>query len=80
MMLPRRGAIPGRGWGCFQCGLPAEGACAVLCDPCLEAVATGQAVIVDACRGYPATDGRIPLAELQGAHEHNAARHPELTV
>ena len=35
-LLNRRGAIPGRGWGCVVCGLPPDGAVAVLCDACVE--------------------------------------------
>jgi hypothetical protein len=36
VMLSRRAAVPGHGWGCVVCGLPPDGAVAVLCDPCFE--------------------------------------------
>lgn len=60
MMLDRRGPSPGKGWGCLVCGLPLDGAVAVLCDSCLEA----KAEIRFVCAGYPAQDGRMPIEEL----------------
>ena len=60
VMLSRRGPTPGKGWGCVVCGLPLDGAIAVLCDGCLEA----QAEIRFVCIGYPAEDGRLPIEEL----------------
>jgi hypothetical protein len=73
LMLQKKCPTPGKGWGCFQCGLPPDGAIAVLCDTCLETHAT----LRFACRGFPATDGRIPIGELTGKHKHNLASHPE---
>ena len=66
--------IPGRGWGCLQCHLPSNGAIYVLCDSCVEA----QAQPKWACRGDPATQGRIPIEELTGSFEHDRDQHPEL--
>lgn len=74
LLLDRRGPMPGRGWGCFQCGLPMDGASAVLCDACLEA----NAEIKFARTGYPAEDGRTPIEALPaGEFKHNLAFHPE---
>ncbi len=78
IMLDRRGAIPGHGWGCVQCGLPMDGVCAVLCDECVEVYRRNPYLLQTACRGYPATEGRIPLAELpEGDFQHDMSRHAE---
>lgn len=75
MMLDRKGPTPGKGWGCFVCGLPMDGAMAVLCDDCLEADAEIQFV----CVGYPATDGRMAITELANEpFEHDLIYHPEI--
>jgi hypothetical protein len=75
VMLGRRCAVPGHGWGCFVCGLPPDGAYAVLCDPCVDTW-QGDGALRFACRGYPAQDGRIPISELSSEpFEHNEARH-----
>lgn len=72
--LNRLSPTPGAGWQCFQCGLPANGAVAVLCDPCLEAGAEIRFV----CAGDPAGGGRVPLAELsEKKFKHRMELHPE---
>lgn len=79
VMLDRRCAVPGHGWGCVVCGLPADGASAVLCDACFDAYTDNPDVLAMACRGFPAIDGRIPIAELpEGWFGHDRAFHPEL--
>jgi hypothetical protein len=76
IMLDRRGAVPGHGWGCVVCGLPSDGASAVLCDACLPRWQTDESLLKIACRGYPKSDGRIPIAELPpGPFDHDTARH-----
>ena len=55
MALDKRGVIPGHGWGCVACKVPADGASVVICDTCLE----NKRELKYACRGYPATEGRI---------------------
>jgi hypothetical protein len=71
-MLDRRGAIPGTGWGCVVCSLPADGAVAVLCDECVR---TDKEPIF-ACLGYPATSKRIRISDLPtGPFVHDLARH-----
>lgn len=37
LMLEVKAPVPGTGWGCLICSLPADGAIAVVCDSCLEA-------------------------------------------
>jgi hypothetical protein len=76
IVLSRRSAIPGHGWGCFSCGLPADGAFAVLCDDCLGLWQQDESRLMIACRGYPATEGRIPIADLPpGKFDHDDSKH-----
>ena len=74
--LNLKAPIPGTGWSCVVCGLPADGAIAVICDDC-EAdpnVEIRWAVVGSLC----VSDARIPIEELTGSHPHNARYHPEL--
>jgi hypothetical protein len=73
LMLHRKAPMAGRGWGCLVCGLPNDGAVAVLCNACFEA----DAEILYACAGYPGIDGRLPIRDLdrEGVHEHDEAQH-----
>lgn len=70
LLLPRRGT-EGKGWGCFVCGLPNDGASAVLCDECLETGAEIKYAIV----GYAHENERIPVSELTERFEHDMAAH-----
>lgn len=70
--LNKLAPAPGKGWACVVCGLPPIGALAVLCDRCLESNAEPRW----ACAGYPGTDGRVPIEELQGKAEHDMSKHP----
>ncbi len=74
--LPFEGPVPGTGWGCVQCGLPANGAVAVVCDECLES----NAERVEICYGYPGDKGRTPMpAEASRiAFDHDLSKHPEI--
>ena len=73
MMLNKRAPTPGYGWACFQCGLPPDGAIAVLCDGCLEA----NAKITHICDGYPAEGKRVPLDLSAPDFDHDMSKHPE---
>lgn len=75
VMLEVRASRPGTGWGCFVCGLPSDGALAIVCDSCLES----RAYIADACDGYPTDKKRVPVKRLQGAFTHDLSKHPEET-
>jgi hypothetical protein len=76
VMLNRRCAVAGHGWGCVVCELPMDGASAVLCEPCFERYSADNALLTTACRGYPTTDGRIPIAELPpGEFKHRDVDH-----
>jgi hypothetical protein len=76
-MLHYKASIKGHGWGCVICGLPSDGAVAALCDSCLIQFQRKGAELKFACRGYPASEGRIPIAQLVGVHDHNMERHIE---
>jgi hypothetical protein len=72
VMLPRRGPVPGFGWGCAACGLPPDGAIAVLCDHCI-----GQKVAF-VCEGYPHAGKRAPVACLsEDVFDHDMRLHEE---
>jgi hypothetical protein len=74
LMLHRLAPIAGRGWGCLECGATMDGAVAVVCDDCLES----DAPLRFACLGWPGADGRVPIDDLVGTHDHDLSRHPEL--
>jgi hypothetical protein len=82
MMLDKMAPIPGKGWGCYQCYLPLDGALAVLCDSCLEKVQKGEAEIKMAVSGYPAENVRVDINTLRDIDEagfhHDPALHPEM--
>lgn len=72
MLNERAPQLPGSNWGCILCGLPAAGACSVICDACLEADTPVRLVIA----GWAEEKGRArrnPAAEWFG---HDLAKHP----
>lgn len=74
LMLSRRGPSPGKGWGCVVCGLPSDGAVAVMCDSCVTAEVDPQFV----CVGWISEGGRMPIAELPNEpFDHDMAKHRE---
>lgn len=75
VMLPKKCKVPGHGWGCVVCNLPSDGASAVLCDACLDLYERDPGALRFACRGYPAIDGRIPIDQLEGYHDHDMEKH-----
>lgn len=80
VILPHKNALPTRGWGCFVCDLPCDGASAVLCESCAAGYRAGTVPLIEACRGWAGEDGREPIAIARGrpAHEHDLTRHPEV--
>jgi len=79
-MLNKLCPTPGHGWGCVQCDLAGDGALAVVCEPCYHEHAEKVMDALEwACTGYPATEGRTPIGELTGNHEHDLTKHPEVT-
>ena len=77
IMLNKKSPIPGHGWGCLTCGLDLDGASAVLCDQCLDIYEKDPSVLKFACRGYPEKEGRIPIDQLEGHHDHKMKKHEE---
>lgn len=72
VMLPRLSPTPGHGWGCVVCGLPCDGAVAVLCDNCEGAAGMPRFV----CTGYATEPGRTPFDSLPPEiFEHDDAAH-----
>lgn len=74
VMLEQKATTPGSGWGCFQCGLPMEGAVAVICDDCLSV----GAPIKFAVAGEMKDKERVPVESLGGEHKHDMSKHPEV--
>lgn len=63
---------PGTGWGCTICGLPNDGAVAVLCDACLHANVPIR-WIVD---GYAVDGKRVPIGGIPAViFQHDPQRH-----
>jgi len=71
MMLHFKATVPGTGWGCVVCGLPDDGASAVVCDSCFEEP------LKYACKGYIASKERIPIEELTEKFDHDYRYHPD---
>ena len=71
MMIPFCAPVAGKGWGCVVCGLPSDGAVAVVCDACLES----GAPILDVCSGYPASGVRVARESLTEPFDHDMAAH-----
>jgi hypothetical protein len=81
VLLPWKGGHPGHGWGCLVCGLPGNGATAVICDGCAKAHENevgGGSWLKWICSGYP-KDDRIPFSTLDtsnaNAHMHDLEAH-----
>lgn len=76
VMLAKKAPQPGVGcWGCYECGLPMEGAVAVLCQECFALHRDGKAQIKFACVGAPRLGMRVPIASLTEDFYHHRARH-----
>lgn len=74
LMLEKKAPVPGTGWGCIVCGIPADGAVAVLCDTCM---ASGLE-IKKAIHGYPTEKKRCNLRTLTEEFSHDSERHKNL--
>jgi hypothetical protein len=74
LMLERQAPIPGTGWGCVVCGIPMNGAIAVLCDSC----GVGNTKVMFACFGNLTDKKRIDIRQLKGSHRHDLSKHPEV--
>lgn len=77
VMLAVRAPVPGTGWGCVVCGLPQDGAVAVLCEDCGE---NEHMEILDVCSGYPKDNVRVLRVTCATPFVHIRQRHLELEV
>jgi hypothetical protein len=72
VMIPRRAPVPGTGWACLVCDLPADGASYVCCDLCLETGARPTEVV----RGFVSSGEREPIENLSTeVFDHDRAMH-----
>ena len=69
--LAFRAPVPGTGWGCVVCGLPSDGAIAVVCDQCLEL----DAPIVEVCNGYATNGKRLNRIFVTEPFDHKDIPH-----
>lgn len=75
VVLAVKNVIRGHGWGCVVCDLACDGASSVVCDGCADDLRARRRQLRFACRGYPTTDGRIPIELLTELHEHDMTKH-----
>ena len=74
--INRRSPTPGKGWGCYVCKLPPDGAMAVLCDECAEGLAKREGEPRYICTGDPAEPDRTPFFDLSPEpFEHDLSMH-----
>ncbi|MCL6578010.1 MAG: hypothetical protein K6T73_01305 [Candidatus Bathyarchaeota archaeon] len=74
IMLNLKGHVSGAGWGCFVCGLPPDGAIAVICDECVERnVKTDEIKWV--IKGYALEKGMGLRTELTEPFGHDMTKH-----
>jgi hypothetical protein len=72
LLIQRLAPVPGTGWGCVVCGLPSDGAIAVVCNDCLRLGRKINQVV----SGYVSEKGRIPVHELrEGVFCHREHLH-----
>jgi hypothetical protein len=71
LMIDKRGPERGKGWGCVECGLPLDGAIAVLCDVCILRDEHPKFV----CSGFPYENRRIPFEQLTEKFTHDRSKH-----
>ncbi len=69
--LDKEAPQAGTGWGCVVCGLPADGALAVICDECRV---SGRPLAF-AVLGFVTRHRRIPIEELTRSFSHRLEVH-----
>lgn len=68
----------GSGWGCLQCGLPAEGAISVVCDRCAERMRFEKAELRWICAGEHDKTERVAINSFEHLpHQHDYSKHDE---
>jgi hypothetical protein len=71
--LSVKAPMPNTGWGCMVCGLPLNGALAVVCDTCMEE----KRPIVWVIYGMALSGERVLRSTCTEPFEHNLQYHPE---
>lgn len=72
--LGRKAPLPDTGWGCVVCGLPADGAIAVVCNYCMREREIPKDIPLVCC-GYPGNDVRAPITDCTEPFQHDEERH-----
>ncbi|MEH2067866.1 MAG: hypothetical protein V7K47_06820 [Nostoc sp.] len=75
LTLDKKAPVPGTGWSCMVCGIPADGAIAVVCDECLAQLKQGHEVLKYAVYGDALDKLRCNIHELTEAFEHKNISH-----
>ncbi|MBD2519939.1 hypothetical protein H6G93_34360 [Nostoc sp. FACHB-973] len=75
LTLQKKALVPGTGWSCFVCGIPADGAVAVVCDQCLAQLEQGQEILKQAVLGHPLGKQRCDIAQLTEDFDHKNIPH-----
>jgi len=77
LMLDKLAPQPGTGWGCVVCGLPQDGAVAIVCDNCLTTSATINYVV----DGFATDKKRKPYSTVENtSFEHDLSKHEEAEI
>ena len=71
LLIEIKTPVPGTGWGCMICNLPADGAIAIVCDSCLEA----QRTPISIAYGYPIEKKRCFIDALIEDFKHKDIPH-----
>ncbi|WP_445630416.1 hypothetical protein [Nostoc sp. DSM 114167] len=75
LTLHKKALVPGTGWECFICGIPANGAIAVICDDCLAQLEEGKEVLKQAVYGDVLGKQRCDIAQLTEDFDHKNIPH-----
>lgn len=75
LMVKKKAPIPGTGWGCIICNLPADGAIATLCNECLAEVMAKKAELKYVCEGYAPYGNLVDIKTLSENFDHDEIRH-----
>lgn len=69
-------------WGCWQCGLPVEGAVAAVCDACMEKYKDDVDIETKLKFLMDTAERRIPMppVEERVPHVHDLSKHPEVEI
>ncbi|RCJ34623.1 hypothetical protein A6769_22095 [Nostoc punctiforme NIES-2108] len=75
LTLHKKALVAGTGWECFICGIPANGAIAVVCDDCLAQLEEGKEVLKQAVYGDVLDKQRCDIAQLTEDFDHKNIPH-----